>query len=198
MNKEGTIRALGVDVGTRIIGISEQTLEYKVVGEEILFKATLDDFYTLSIHSGKQWGEPQKIHFTHDFFIRGFPTVHERTNIAYIEEVPYVQNRLAYAALHRYTGCIAGALSYRGWNVKLINNSTWKSGILGEDYGKGKKPDIMAWAVAGNLPVDPDQLSEDSVDAICIAYYGIRQAANELSMQLLRKREKRNVAFSME
>jgi Holliday junction resolvasome RuvABC endonuclease subunit len=196
---EGKFSILGIDAGSRFCGISEQSLEYKVIDGNIYFKATLDDYYGLTIHSGTGWNEIDKIHFVHEFFIRHFPIAKDdRTYMGFIEEVPFIQNRKAFATLHKITGAIAGGLLYRGWNIKYINNSTWKSGILGENYGKGKKPDIMAWAVAGNLPVDPDSLSEDSLDAICIGYYGLRQIANQLSLQLLRRQQRELVSFSME
>ena len=186
----GSYKILGIDPGSAVFGVAEMTLDYKWDGTNFYCKATLDDYYAVTIHSGSGSNENTKLLYIHRFFRSSFNTAVQegKTCIAYLEDVPFARSMSTVTVLHRFSGAIQAALLDKGWGLHLVNVSTWKAEVVGN--GHAKKHEVMEWATGGTLPVDPETLQEDAVDAICIAYLGMMRISNQLQFYFTEKKKK--------
>lgn len=190
---EGKFYIYGIDPGGRIFGISEYSFEYRIGRDGgVSSNATLEEYY--SIHMKDSWDSNQRIDYLFRFF-REFPFREKYTQIAYIEEVPFVQNRKIVNTLHEYVGAIKAALLYKGFAVHTVFPGTWKLETVGK--GTAKKADIMAWATGGNLPIDPETLEEDSLDALLIGFYGLKRITAQVGYDLKEQANKIKISRSL-
>lgn len=190
---DGMFYLYGIDPGGSVFGVSEYSLEYHVgEGGATTSTAVLEDYY--SVHMKASLDQNGKIQYLNKFFGE-FPFNGAFQRIAYIEEVPFVQNRKIVGILHEYVGVIKGVLLNKGYAVHTIPTSTWKSQTVGN--GRAKKVDLMKWATGGNLPVDPATLEEDSLDALLIGYCGLKRLTAQLGYDLAEQAERLKINAAM-
>lgn len=180
-NRKDSFKIVGVDPGTKVFGLSEWQFEYEWDGAEFKHKASIEDFYAFHLHMGSGWDNNRRLKYVAEYFNGSFAHVKDfnlQKSLLYIEGPPNVGNSATHAELHQFTGAIKAAMLMKGYAVVEVNVATWKAQVIGN--GHARKPAIMEWALGGNLPLDASQLQEDSLDALCVGYYGVLRIMHQM------------------
>ena len=182
MEKKGSIKIRGIDPGTENIGVSEWTLDWDS-DREIKVKAYIDDFFTIKVPKGRNWNKDNRLVWIFDWFDNAAKSF-ETGDILAIEDVPYVQNTKITGTLHEAMAAILIPHIRKGYEIKRYTTPSWKARAVGPGNGSMKKHELMHWALGGNLPVDKEDLSEDSVDALCIGLAAMKEVSGIIGFNL--------------
>lgn len=115
-------QVLGLDLSSKRIAVASSDGWVQLV--------QLDTSYTNKPHAAldamrayaKDWGEP---------------------GVAWVEEAVLGVNAKATIVQTYVAGPVMAYLGYLGWDVRLVNNSTWKRVVIGN--GGSSKEEIVAW-----------------------------------------------------
>lgn len=197
MLNEGTIYIKGIDPGSHLIGVSEWTLKYKTKNG-FIGSAYIDDFYTLKIPQNIKHDE--RLVYINDIFDKDVFKVcpdgsrYDR-KILCIENVPHVRNAAIAAKLHETTAAILIPFVREKYEIIRFVPGTWKKEAIGNGCGNYKKEQIVVWALGGNLPIEPDNIEEDSIDALCIGLAGMKRITAQLGYEAKRQQDKLEIQF---
>ena len=87
----------------------------------------------------------------------------------FIEDIPYVQNRAAVIRLVHVQAMCRVVCIHHGVDCFGVNVSTWKKDVIGDGRADKDKIKLMASKIVDKKVL---KLSQDSIDALCIAKWG--------------------------
>jgi len=90
-------------------------------------------------------------------------------DLVIIEDVPMVQNRASVIRLTHVVAMCRVVCIHHGIDCFGVNVSTWKKDVIGDGRADKEKIKLMATKIFGKKV---SKLSQDSVDALCIAKWG--------------------------
>jgi len=90
-------------------------------------------------------------------------------DLVIIEDVPMVQNRAAVIRLTHVVAMCRVVFIHHGIDCFGVNVSTWKKDVIGDGRADKEKIKLMASKI---FDKKVSRLSQDSVDALCIAKWG--------------------------
>lgn len=101
-------------------------------------------------------------------------------DLVVIEDVPMVQNRAAVIRLTHSVAMCRIVCIHHNIDCFGVNVSTWKKDVVGDGRADKDKIKLMASKI-----FDPkvSKLSQDSVDALCIAKWGDLRVRKEMSIK---------------
>ena len=154
----------GIDISTTKIAIA---------------KLSMGDYSVIEFRSKSRSWETRLEQLYKEFFDYVAKNITAEDTV-FIEDIPYVQNRAAVIRLVHVQAMCRVVCIHHDIDVFGVNVSTWKKDVIGDGRADKEKIKKMALKIFDSKL---SKLSQDSIDALCIAKWGDLRVGNSIKTE---------------